>query len=67
MKISNADKGGLVVVMDVLQYESKHNLLLQDTDTYQPLTINPFPKLTRTFNAIVEKNILLEFIKRCKK
>ena len=55
--IKPSDKRGSVVVMDVLQYESKCNLLLQDMDTYQTLTINPLPKLTRTFNAIVKENI----------
>ena len=65
--IKPADKGGLVVVMAVLQYESKCNLLLQDTDTCQPLTINLLPKLTRTFNAIVKENIPSNLINVIKK
>ena len=55
------------MVMDVLQYGIKCNLLLYDTDTYKPLTINPLPKLTRTFNAIVKENIpsnLINVVKR---
>ena len=35
----------------------KCNLRLQDTDIYQPLTINPFPELTRTFNVTEKENI----------
>ena len=57
------------MTMDVLQYESKCNLLLQDTDTYQPLTItiNPLPKLTRTFSAIVKEDIPSNLINVVKK
>ena len=55
--IKPADKGRSVVVTNVLQYESKCNLLLQDTDTYQLLTINLLPKFTTAFNAIVKENI----------
>ena len=45
------------MVTAVLQYGGKCSLLLQDTDTYPPLTINPLPNLTRIFNAIVKENI----------
>ena len=63
--IKPSDKRGSVVVIDVLQYESKCNLLLQDMDTYQPLTIYPLPKLTRTLHC--EGKLSFKFNKRCKK
>ena len=53
--------------MNVLQYESKFNLLLKYTDPYQPLTINPLPKLTRTFNGTVKENIPSNLINVAKK
>ena len=53
--------------MDLYQYETKCNLLLQDSDTYQIVTTNPLPKLIRTFNAILKENIPPNLINVVKK
>lgn len=55
--ISKADKGGKIVILDVLNYKSKMLELLRDTNTYQPVKSNPLAKMQREFNAGLSKLI----------
>ena len=53
--ITQADKGGGVVIMDRTDYESKMNELLQDSDTYEKKTPGFIDKLSKKFNKEARK------------
>lgn len=50
--IKQADKGGLIVVMNTTDYEKEAIRQLNDTDTYQPLSFNPANKFKKELENI---------------
>ena len=53
--ITQADKGGGVVIMDKSEYVSKMNQLLQDSDTYKKEGTGSIEKLSKKFNQEARK------------
>ena len=59
IRIFHADKGGKVVVMNMIDYENKASDLLSDTNTYQEVTSNPLEKVNKNFRStlrVITKN-----------
>ena len=55
--VTQADKGGGVVIMDRVQYENKMNEMLNDTDTYEKKPAGYIDKQSKTFNQRARKII----------
>ena len=49
-RISKADKGGKIVIVDKIDYDNEMKTLLDDTLVYQKLKINPLHKMQTEFN-----------------
>ena len=55
LKISAADKGGKIVLMDTLQYNSKIKSILSDKQVYKKINHNPLQSMQSNFNKELAK------------
>lgn len=54
LTIKKSDKGGNVVLLDDDKYEAEVRRLLSDPDTYSKVERNPFPKVVKALNSILD-------------
>ena len=50
LRITKADKGGKIVLLDVTEYKEKMKRLLNDPSVYKKLKTNPHAKMQKSFN-----------------
>ena len=59
IRISKADKGGKIVVMDCSMYKSKMHILLNDSLVYKKLTFDPLKNMQSNFNSRLKEIMYL--------
>ena len=64
--VTKADKGGKIVIMDRVDYNTKMENLLNDPNTYLQLRSNPLSRIQSTFNSRL-KEITKDVIFDCKR
>ena len=55
--ITHADKGGALVIIDILDYLKEADRQLKDTNFYTTLDHNPTEKHAEIINETIKKNI----------